>query len=150
MNQKGPKTLTTFDCNTLMAQQFEPLQFYVEKFLPHSLFILAGSPKIGKSWLSLDLCDAVATGGKLWDFTTTKGDVLDLALEDNYNRLQNRLKQMEIAHINLMLKTPLRFYWAWVAVSVLQINLQRITLHGRCRSWQKTNPLIPYYRTNFF
>ena len=95
MNPKEPKTLTTLDGNTLMAQEFEPLRFTVEKILPHGLFILAGSPKIGKSWLSLDLCMAVATGGKLWEFFAEQGDVLYLALEDNFNRLQNRLKQME-------------------------------------------------------
>lgn len=94
-NEKAPKIFTTLDGNTLMAQEFEPLRFSVEKILPNGLFILAGSPKIGKSWLSLDLCRAVATGGKLWEYSAIQGDVLYLALEDNYNRLQNRLKQME-------------------------------------------------------
>ena len=101
MTPKEPKSLITLDGNTLMAQQFEPLKFSVGKILPHGLFILAGSPKIGKSWLSLDLCGAVATGGKLWDFTATQGDVLYLALEDNYNRLQNRLKQMEVETLDI-------------------------------------------------
>jgi len=68
MNSKESKTLITLDGNTLMAREFEPLRFSVEKILPHGLFILAVSPKIGKSWLSLDLCQAIATGGKLWDF----------------------------------------------------------------------------------
>jgi len=94
MNTKEPKTLTTLDGNTLMAREFEPLRFSVEKILPHGLFILAGSPKIGKSWLSLALCQAVATGDKLWDFPAAQGDVLYLALEDKYNRLQDRLKKM--------------------------------------------------------
>ena len=95
MEPKKPKTLSTLDGNTLMAQEFEPLRFSVEKILPHGLFILAGSQKIGKSWLSLDLCQAVATGGNLWDFQADQGTVLYLALEDNYSRLQNRLKQIE-------------------------------------------------------
>lgn len=103
MNQpeKTPKTLTTLDGNTLMAQEFAPLRFSVDKILPHGLFILAGSPKIGKSWLSLDLCQAVATGGKLWDYQAEQGDVLYLALEDNYHRLQNRLKQMEVEKLDI-------------------------------------------------
>jgi hypothetical protein len=101
MNQTEPKTLSTLDGNTLMAQEFSPLRFAVEKILPHGLFILAGSPKIGKSWLSLDLCQAVATGGKLWNFTATEGDVLYLALEDNYSRLQNRLRQMEAERMDI-------------------------------------------------
>jgi hypothetical protein len=48
-----------------MKMEFEPLQFTAEKILPHGLFILAGSPKIRKSWLALDLCRAVSTGDKL-------------------------------------------------------------------------------------
>jgi RecA-family ATPase len=59
-----------------MAQEYEPLQFAVEKILPHGLFILAGSGKIGKSWLSLDLCVNVAMGSKLWEFSSDRGDVL--------------------------------------------------------------------------
>jgi hypothetical protein len=101
MTPKNAKTLSTLDGNTLMAQEFEPLRFSVEKILPHGLFILAGSPKIGKSWLSLDLCQAVATGGSLWDFQAEHGDVLYLALEDNYNRLQNRLKQIEAEKLDI-------------------------------------------------
>ena len=91
-----PRELFTLDGNTLMARDFPPLQFAVEKILPHGLFILAGSPKVGKSWLALDLCQAVATGGKLWDYSAMSGDVLYLALEDNFNRLQNRLKKVGV------------------------------------------------------
>lgn len=101
MNQTEPKTLTTLDGNTLMAQEFAPLRFSVDKILPHGLFILAGSPKIGKSWLSLDLCRAVAIGGSLWEFPAQQGDVLYLALEDNHQRLQNRLRQMEAEKLDI-------------------------------------------------
>lgn len=94
-NTKISKTLTTVDGNTLMSLEFEPLRFAVDKILPHGLFIMAGSGKIGKSWLSLDICQAVASGGKLWDYTAEQGEALYLALEDNYQRLQSRLKIME-------------------------------------------------------
>ena len=93
----APKTFEIIDGNTLMAQEFEPLQFAVEKILPHGVYILAGSGKIGKSWLSLDLCVNVATGGKLWEFSSEQGDVLYLALEDNYPRLQDRLNKIKAA-----------------------------------------------------
>ena len=79
MDTKKAKTLSTLDGNTLMAQAFEPLRFSVEKILSPGLFILAGSPKIGKPWLPLDLCQAVATGGKLWEFQAEQGDVPYLA-----------------------------------------------------------------------
>jgi hypothetical protein len=100
-NQTAPKTFDIIDGNTLMAQEYEPLQFAVEKILPHGLFILAGSGKIGKSFLSLDLCVNVATGGKLWEFSSEQGDVLYLALEDNRPRLQDRLNKIEAANIDI-------------------------------------------------
>ena len=53
--QPTPKAFDIIDGNTLLAQEYEPLRFAVEKILPHGIFILAGSGKIGKSWLSLDL-----------------------------------------------------------------------------------------------
>jgi hypothetical protein len=48
-NQTAPKVFDFIDGNTLMAQEYEPLQFAVEKILPHGVFILAGSGKIGKA-----------------------------------------------------------------------------------------------------
>ena len=77
----APKVFEIIDGNTLMAQEYEPLRFAVDKILPHGVFILAGSGKIGKSWLSLDLCVNVATGGKLWDFSSEQGDVYILPLK---------------------------------------------------------------------
>ena len=100
-NQAAPKTFDIIDGNTLMAQEYEPLQFSVERILPHGLFILAGSGKIGKSWLSLDLCVNVATGGSLWEFSSEQGDVLYLALEDNRPRLQDRLNKIKAASIDI-------------------------------------------------
>ena len=50
----APKVFATINGNTLMAQEYEPLQFTIEKILPHSIFVFAGSPKIGKSWLTLE------------------------------------------------------------------------------------------------
>jgi RecA-family ATPase len=100
-NQPATKTFDIIDGNTLMAQEYEPLQFAVEKILPYGLFILAGSGKIGKSWLSLDLCVNVATGGRLWDFSSEQGDVLYLALEDNYPRLQDRLNKIKADSVDI-------------------------------------------------
>ena len=88
------KTFEIIDGNTLMAQEYEPLKFAVDTILPHGLFILAGSSKIGKSWLALDVGVAVATGDNLWDFSSEQGTALYLALEDNHRRLQDRLDKI--------------------------------------------------------
>ena len=95
------KTFNTINAATLMAQEFEPLQFAVDKILPHGLFILAGSGKIGKSWLALDICTAVSSGGNLWGFATEQGEVLYLALEDNHQRLQSRLTKIEADDVDI-------------------------------------------------
>ena len=38
------------------------------KLIPEGLHILAGAPKIGKSWLALWLCLCVSQGQPLWNF----------------------------------------------------------------------------------
>lgn len=86
-------TLHTVDGKTLLAADLPSLRFVVQGLLPQGLFILAGSPKVGKSWLSLLLAHEVSTGGRLWGRATEPGAVLYLALEDSLNRLQNRYKR---------------------------------------------------------
>lgn len=83
--------LETMDAETLMTTPMQPLKFIVQGLIPQGLHVLAGSPKIGKSWLSLWICLQVAKGEKVWEFETTKSDVLYLCLEDSFARIQSRL-----------------------------------------------------------
>lgn len=53
--------LQTIDADTLMSTPLPVTQFIVEGLLPEGLHILAGSPKIGKSWLALWICLRVST-----------------------------------------------------------------------------------------
>ena len=62
--------------------------------LPAGLAVLAGKPKIGKSWLALQWAQAVATGGMALGRKVERGEVLYLALEDNEESLQNRMKTL--------------------------------------------------------
>lgn len=86
-----PKKLETMDAETLMTTPMPPLKFIVQGLIPQGLHVLAGSPKIGKSWLSLWICLQVAKGEKVWEFETTKSEVLYLCLEDSFVRIQSRL-----------------------------------------------------------
>ena len=92
--QKQTPRLETITAKDLLTQHIDPLGFTIDSILPHGLFILAGSSKIGKSWLALDMCHTVATGDLLWDYPATQGDALYLALEDNNKRLQDRLNKI--------------------------------------------------------
>ena len=85
------KKLDTIDADTLLGIPYEPLSFVVEDLLPQGLHLLAGAPKIGKSWLALWLCLRVAQGQPLWDFATHPCEVLYFCLEDSFQRIQSRL-----------------------------------------------------------
>ncbi len=75
----------------LMDMRFKRSDFLVQSLLKPGLAVLAGSPKIGKSWLVLSLCLAVAQGKPFLGLDTQQGSVLYIALEDSPARLQSRL-----------------------------------------------------------
>lgn len=78
--------------SALMSHNFEPPRWAIDDLLPEGLTILAGDPKIGKSWMALDIAVAISRGEKvLGEYDTTHGEVLYLALEDSERRLQGRL-----------------------------------------------------------
>lgn len=83
--------LAVVDGETLMDMRLPPTQFCVQTLLPQGVTILGGAPKIGKSWLVLDLCIRVAKGEELWNLPTRKGTTLYLCLEDTQRRVQERL-----------------------------------------------------------
>src|SRR5215212_8360654 len=79
----------------LMAIEFPLPRWIVPGIVPEGTTILAGKPKMGKSWLALGTSLAVAAGGiALGTKRVERGAVLYLALEDNPRRLQSRLKKL--------------------------------------------------------
>ena len=83
--------LETITAEDLQNRTYEPTHFLVDELIPEGLHILAGAPKIGKSWLALWLCLCVSQGQPLWNFATTQGEDLYLSLEDSFQRIQTRL-----------------------------------------------------------
>ena len=83
--------LNTIDGAALMSQPLRPPGFVVDGLLSQGLHILAGSPKVGKSWLVLWLAVMVAKGEPVWDMATRQGHTLYLCLKDSVLRIQNRL-----------------------------------------------------------
>ena len=88
---KKENRLQTIDGETLMSQPLTPLNFVVDTLLSQGLHILAGSPKVGKSWLALWLSVTVAKGEAIWGMSVKQGTTLYLCLEDSTLRIQNRL-----------------------------------------------------------
>ena len=85
------KELQIYNCEYVMNTQMVQTPYIVEKMIYQGLYMLAGAPKIGKSWLALELCLSVAEGGQFLKHETNCGQALYLSLEDSLLRLQNRL-----------------------------------------------------------
>ncbi len=56
------KRFNTIDGQALMTMPLQPLEFVIENLLSNGLHVLAGSPKVGKSWLALWLAVTVSKG----------------------------------------------------------------------------------------
>lgn len=89
---KGP-ALQKFDAASLMAMQFPDLDFVLEGLLTKGLTLIAGRPKVGKSWLTLQVALHVARGTPLFGEYAPRhaGRVTYLALEEPARRTQARL-----------------------------------------------------------
>ena len=83
--------LDTITAEELLSREYTPKPELIEGVLAAGLYILAGPPKTGKSWMSTNLSHCVSTGSPMWGRAVTKGSVLYLALEDTDERLQRRL-----------------------------------------------------------
>lgn len=99
----GPKGLAFskgVTARALMSKEFAPIRWIIDGVLSEGMYVLAGAPKLGKSWLALGWMLAVGNGGAaMGSITCEQGDVLGLMLEDNERRLQRRIRQMRILGI---------------------------------------------------
>jgi len=78
-----------------MAITFPEPKWAVPGLIAEGVTLLAGAPKVGKSWLSLNLGVAIAAGNPaLGSLPVEPGPVLYLALEDTPRRLQSRMRKV--------------------------------------------------------
>ena len=91
----GSQQLQAIRADELLDLTFPDFVYRVADLIPNGLTILAGAPKIGKSWMALGLAIAVAQGSHAFGrLATQQSGVLYAALEDNHRRLQARLKKL--------------------------------------------------------
>jgi hypothetical protein len=83
---------THWTADELLVVEFPEPNWAIPGILTEGLAILAGRPKLGKSWLALQWARSVGTGGTVFDRKVKRGKVLYLALEDNARRIQRRQK----------------------------------------------------------
>lgn len=85
----------------LLSRSIPPQRWIIDDLLPEGLTLLCGSPKAGKSWLSLDIALHVASGQPFWGHRASSGRVLLFALEDGERRLKRRLEMLLEGHEEL-------------------------------------------------
>jgi len=85
--------LSLMTANTILQTDWPEPIWAIPGLMPVGLTILAGKAKLGKSWLALQIAQAVAAGGYALDQHVEQGPVLYLALEDNPARLKNRMRK---------------------------------------------------------
>ena len=94
-NPEPPPAVETFTAADLMKMELPEPQYAVDGVIQQGFNILAGKPKLGKSWMALNIAIAVSTGGCAFgSIVVEQGDVLYLALEDTKRRLQDRLNKL--------------------------------------------------------
>lgn len=89
-----PHYLHTLSMTELYQTPYRSRPPIIEGLLYAGAYILAGAPKIGKSFLVAQIAYHVSTGKKLWEYEVHQGTVLYLALEDDFQRIQSRMFKM--------------------------------------------------------
>lgn len=82
---------TPLNLRELSKMYFDELVCIAEGLLYQGVAILAGPPKLGKSWLVLALCIAISKGQEFLGFQTKQCGCLYLSLEDSLRRIKDRV-----------------------------------------------------------
>lgn len=99
MTEQNPQISKTLELKVVPAEElldttFMPTGTLVDGLLGQGIYILAGAPKVGKSWLVLLLANQVSRGEPVWELKTEKCGVLYISLEDTFQRIQKRLNDV--------------------------------------------------------
>jgi len=115
----GTKPRKAHGGEDLKLMIFAPIKYVVPSVIVEGLTILAGKPKLGKSWLMLHAAIAVARGGfTLGNIHCVEGDVLYCSLEDNQRRLQSRMTKL----LGIVPDWPKRFQYFTLSDDFPRLN----------------------------
>ena len=89
-----PHYLHTISMTELYQTAYQSRPPIIDGLLYAGAYILAGAPKIGKSFLVAQIAYHVSTGEALCGYEVHPGTVLYLALEDDFQRIQSRMFMM--------------------------------------------------------
>lgn len=82
----------------LLATHFEPPTWLLPDLIPEvGLTILGGKPKVGKSWLALQIAGAIGVGDEVFGRRAVQRRVLYFCIEDHVPRTKSRWRLQENA-----------------------------------------------------
>jgi RecA-family ATPase len=88
---KAMPAQTLIKAQDILSAEIPETKYAFPGLIPQGLTILAGKPKMGKSWFCLNLAASIAYGIDFLDKTPGKREVLYFALEDSPTRIKQRL-----------------------------------------------------------
>ncbi len=87
--------------DALMRRVFPPRRFLVDGLIGTGLTVLAGAPKAGKSFLSLQLSQSITGNTPFLGHEVEEGSALYLAYEDGLPRIQDRIRRQDFGTAGL-------------------------------------------------
>ncbi len=87
--------LATHDASDVLQREFAPLVYVIPRYLPVGFTFLAGKPKVGKSWLAMQIVRATLCREREFGETVRAGRTLYMALEDNPRRFNDRMRKQQ-------------------------------------------------------
>lgn len=86
-----PPRRVIFRADELLDTEFPETRWRIPGLMSEGLALLAGRPKMGKSWWALEAAQAIGAGGRFMGQEIAKGKVIYFALEDSPKRLKKRM-----------------------------------------------------------
>jgi hypothetical protein len=85
-----------FSIEQLMASTYKPPLWLIPGLIPEGFTMIAASPKIGKTIFATNLCEAVATGGRILNhWPVNKGEALYIDQEQTPWKSKNRIELIQ-------------------------------------------------------
>jgi archaellum biogenesis ATPase FlaH len=93
--EKGRTSITSAE--QLKNTEYKNTEFIIDGMIPVGLTLLMGSPKMGKSWLTLLMAECITFGVSLFGYAVKRSSVLYYTLEDSVKRCKFRLNKIHSA-----------------------------------------------------
>jgi RecA-family ATPase len=101
-----------FDMSSLKDHEPGPVEWIIEPLIPIGFSLLAGRPKLGKSYLILDAAANTANGDQVAAaFPTERTGVLFIAFEDDKDRIRRRLDDIGMEPENFPANCRVHVNW---------------------------------------